>query len=354
MPTFQEAAKIRALAARIDQAMADSGIQWELVLVDDDSADGIADLSAILARSLPVRLEIRNERPRDLSLSVLRGSEVARYERVVVMDADGSHPPEAAPELLNALDSGFDMAVGSRYAEGGSLDPDWTFGNLLNSQAATGLAHPLARCSDPLSGFSAIRRSALPDRGTLRPVGYKVGLELMVRGKLRVTEVPIRFAARQAGRSKTSWKQRYKFLVHLGRLHRAQQGGTARALGAGLLGASGLAADMTAYLALVTASSAHEVCRLLAACLATAWTWAVKRLLHPAHRTPHAERDKGGMLRSEHARLLGSFGCYVALTSGSEVMDRHRLAALLLGVAAGRAASFLIAAARTSSEAASA
>ncbi len=347
VPTFREAANIRSLTTRLASAMAGNGIQWELVLVDDDSADGTEHVTSDLARTLPVRLEIRRELPRDLSLAVLRGFQVARYERIVVMDADLSHPPEIALELLDALDSGFDMAVGSRYAEGGSLDPNSTLGNLLNSQLATGLARPLARCADPLSGFFAIRRSALPARCRLRPVGYKIGLELLVRGRLLVKEVPIRFAARQAGQSKTNWKQRYKFLVHLGRLYRARQVGVARALGAAIVPAGALALDMTAYLALTRALPSHDVGRLLAACLATAWTWAVQRLVNPWHGAPLAGRHRGGILRPEHVRLLVSVGCYVALTASSELMDRHRLATLLLGVAAARAATFFTAAVRT-------
>ena len=89
----------------------------------------------------------------------------------------------------------------------------------LNSRIATLLAAPLVTCSDPMAGFFAVDRRALPDPTTLRPVGYKIGLELMVRGGLRVREVPISFDERRDGRSKLGWRQRLAYLRHLGRLY---------------------------------------------------------------------------------------------------------------------------------------
>ena len=70
-----------------------------------------------------------------------------------------------------------------------------------------------------MSGFFAVDRRALPDRAALRPVGYKIGLELMVRGRLRVGEVPIAFDDRRRGKSKLGWRQRLDYLRHLGRLY---------------------------------------------------------------------------------------------------------------------------------------
>ena len=166
VPTFWEAENIAPLAARIDAALSEAGIEWELIVVDDDSGDGIEAIVEGLGSRLPIRLEVRRERPRDLSLAVLRGISLANYDRVVVMDADLSHPPERIPSLLPALDGDHDMAVGSRYLPGGSIDETWEPGRLLNSRVATALTRPLTRCSDPMSGFFAVAIGMLPGRNS--------------------------------------------------------------------------------------------------------------------------------------------------------------------------------------------
>ena len=183
VPVFREAANIEDLAHALDSALTAAGLQWELLLVDDDSRDGGDEVARRLARDFPVRFEIHGGKQRDLSLSVLQGLRSARFERIVVMDADLSHPPERIPDLLNALEQGV-IAVGSRYASDGSLDPEWSPWRRLVSRAGTLLAAPLTACADPMSGFFAVDRRSLPEPGSLRPLGYKIGLELIVRGRL--------------------------------------------------------------------------------------------------------------------------------------------------------------------------
>ena len=219
VPTLREAPNLEPLAERVAGALAGRGLAWELLLVDDDSDDDTLDVAGRLARRLPLRIEVRRGKRPDLSQAVLQGIAHARYDRVVVMDADLSHPPERIPDLLAGLDAGCDMVVGTRYAAGASTAGDWGLARVLNSRLATLLAAPLTACSDPMAGFFAVDRRALPDRAALRPVGYKIGLELMVRGRLRVGEVPIAFDDRRRGKSKLGWRQRLDYLRHLGRLY---------------------------------------------------------------------------------------------------------------------------------------
>ena len=219
VPTLREAAGLRALAERMREALAGRGPEWELLLVDDDSRDGTEDVAAELGERLPVRLHVRRGPQRDLSLSVLLGIRLARFDRVVVMDADLSHPPERIPDLLAALDAGADLALGSRYAPGATVDRGWSRGRRLGSRLATALARPLAACADPLSGFFAADRRTLPVPEDARPIGYKIALELMVRGRLRVTEVPIVFHDRRIGSSKMSWRTLAAYLRQLVRLY---------------------------------------------------------------------------------------------------------------------------------------
>ena len=215
VPTLREAANLRPLAERVAGALAGRVAAWELLFV----GDGSAAVAAGLAERLPVRMVVRRGARPDLSLAVVEGIERSRFDRIVVMDADLSHPPERIPDLLAALDAGCDMAVGSRYVRGASTAGDWGLARVVNSRVATLLAAPLARCADPMAGFFAVDRRALPRPGALRPVGFKIGLELMVRGRLRVREVPIAFADRRRGASKLRWRQQLDYLRHLGRLY---------------------------------------------------------------------------------------------------------------------------------------
>ena len=219
VPTLREAANLTPLAERVAGTLAGTVITWELLLVDDDSDDGSMAVAAELAKKWPVRMEVRRGVPPDLSRAVLEGMTRSRFDRIVVMDADLSHPPERIPDMLRALNADCDMVVGSRYIGGASTPGDWGLSRALNSRVATLLAAPLVTCSDPMAGFFAVDRRALPDLATLRPIGYKIGLELMVRGRMRVGEVPIAFDDRRRGKSKLGWRQRLDYLRHLGRLY---------------------------------------------------------------------------------------------------------------------------------------
>lgn len=219
VPAFREAASLAALIERTAAAIPPHGSGWELLVVDDDSRDGTDRIVAERAGGAPVRLHVRRGVQRDLSLSVLQGIRLARFDRVVVMDADLSHPPERIGDLLAALDAEADLAIGSRYARGGSLDPGWSRGRAVGSRFATLLAHPLVSCADPLSGFFAADRRCLPAPERLHARGYKIALELMVRGRLRVAEVPIDFRDRRRGASKMRPRIVALYLCQLLRLY---------------------------------------------------------------------------------------------------------------------------------------
>ena len=209
---------------------------------------------AALSQRLPVRMEVR---PRLAARPVAGGAARHPAQPIRLPGGDGrrsvASPPESIVELLDALDAldaGCDMAVGSRYVPGGSVDRVWSLWRFLNSRLATLLTLPLVRCADPMSGFFAIDRRALPDLETLRPIGYKIGLELMVRGGLRVRETPIGFRQRDRGSSKLNWRRQPEFLRHLYRLYTYRFGGPARVLLFGLVGASGLVVEVSCCLVL--------------------------------------------------------------------------------------------------------
>ena len=344
VPTFREADNIAPLVERIDGALSGTGIEWELLLVDDDSNDGSEAVAAELARRLPVRMLTRRETPRDLSLAVIEGIRLSRFDRLVVMDADLSHPPEHIVDLLAALDGDCDIVIGSRYTSGGIVDRSWSPYRVLNSRLATGLARPLVRCSDPMAGFFATRRSRLPELRTLRPMGYKIALELMVRGHLRVREVPIDFRDRSIGFSKMNWRQQIRFLRHLSRLYNYKFGSLARIPFFSVVGASGLIVDLAFYLGLQWAGVEHRLARFLSFWPAVSWNWALNRGLTFSERA--RQPRVGQWARFMASSLIGlgvNVGSYALLTSYVEPFDRHRLLAFFCGVGLGSLINFVVA-----------
>ncbi len=342
VPAYREAENLRPLAQRLAQALA--GRDWELLVVDDDSCDGSIETVTQLARTIPVRIEVRTRPPRDLSLAVLHGMRCARHDRLVVMDADLSHPPERVPDLLAALDGGAGMAVGSRYVPGGQTAAAWGAWRRINSRLATLLARPLVACADPMAGFFAVDRRSLPDLHELRPLGFKIGLELMVRGRLATIELPIAFQDRARGRSKMGWRQQLAFLRHLQRLYLVRFGTPARVASFLAVGGSGFVVDVAVYLGLQGLGLEHRLARFISFWPAVTWNWRLNRAL------TFEERPRSPVVRQWTQFAVGSLlglgvnvGGYTALTTFVAVFDRHRLLALICGVALGSAVNYLVA-----------
>ncbi|MBX3404315.1 MAG: polyprenol monophosphomannose synthase [Phycisphaeraceae bacterium] len=218
VPTYNEAAIIATLIRRLDDVRDRSGIDFELIIVDDDSPDGTA--AAAHALEAPWVHVVDRRALRSLSGAVVDGFARARADVLVVMDADLTHPPEAVPDLIAAIRAGAPMAIGSRYVEGGTTDPRWPTWRRLASRAGSMLVRPIARTTDPLSGFLAVRRDVLAAAGTIRTRGFKIGLEIIVRARVRrIIDIPIHFVDRDRGTSKASAREAARFLLQVGRLY---------------------------------------------------------------------------------------------------------------------------------------
>lgn len=220
VPTYREADNLPLVARAVDEAFLGLAQEYELLFIDDDSRDGSEAICADLATRLPVRMVVRRGE-RGLATAMIHGIEVSAGDIVVVMDADLSHPASAIPEMVRRLQSGeSDFVLGSRYVKGGSIHDDWSLFRKLNSVIPSLLARPLCPLKDPMSGFFAFRRVDMPDLRRLSPIGYKIALEIFVKGNFRnPSEVPIHFADRQHGESKLSLKEQVNFIRHLGRLY---------------------------------------------------------------------------------------------------------------------------------------
>lgn len=221
IPTLCEARNIPELLKRIAQL--NWGVRsFEVIVVDDNSQDGIVEAVDALSLLYPwLRLIVRYGK-KGLSQAVIDGFDVAKYPILIVMDADLSHPPEKIPEMLAMIENNdVDMVIGSRYIQNGSSDTTWPIARKRVSVFAAWIARMLVAVSvkDPLSGFIALRKKTYLSATVLKPIGWKVALELMVKCKCKnIKEIPIHFSKRVHGHSKLTSKVILDYLAHIWRL----------------------------------------------------------------------------------------------------------------------------------------
>lgn len=219
VPTFNEAPNVAELVRRV--AAATRELSAEIVFVDD-STDDTADVVRAVAPTAPLPVGvIHRDRPvGGLGGAVLEGVRASRAELVLVMDGDLQHPPELIPTMVaRAQAPDVDVVVASRYIGDGSsegLSGAVRRAVSSTSTAVTRAMFPvrLRDCSDPMTGFFVVRRSAV-DVDALRPRGFKILLEILARHPMRVVEVPFVFGSRYAGESKANLAQGLHFLWQL-------------------------------------------------------------------------------------------------------------------------------------------
>ncbi|NWF29662.1 glycosyltransferase family 2 protein [Streptomyces sp. PKU-EA00015] len=260
IPTFNESGNIRELLRRLTESVP-SRMPCEVVFVDD-STDDTPDVIRAAAQDCPFPVSVlhRDEPAGGLGGAVVEGMKQAGSDWIVVMDADLQHPPALVPELVAAGErASADLVVASRYIRGGSREGLAGGYRIAVSRGATWLTKGLfpgrlRGISDPMSGFFAIRRSVVT-AGVLRPLGYKILLELAVRCRPEtVAEVPFVFQDRFAGESKSTAREGMRFLGHLVGLRTASR--VARMIAFGLIGLTGFVPNLLA-LHLLTAAGMH-------------------------------------------------------------------------------------------------
>jgi dolichol-phosphate mannosyltransferase len=166
---------------------------------------------------------------RGLASAVVLGMQIASGQVIAGIDADGSHPPELLPSMIQPILAGSaEMTIASRNVPGGS-SPGLSGSRRVISWGAGVLARPLTPVKDPMSGFFAVRRDVLV-RGELEPVGYKIVLEILVKcHPSPAVEVPFVFGARTAGQSKLGSGEIGRYVRHVGRLYAWSLGARRRA-----------------------------------------------------------------------------------------------------------------------------
>ncbi len=227
IPTLCEAENIGGLLQNVQSVLNPLGIRYEILVVDDDSNDGTGDVVAAIANHDPrVRLLVRKGQ-RGLSGAILHGWQNTDATIVGVMDADLQHPPELLAKLVAAIQRGNDLVIGSRYTAGGDLG-NWNPVRRLLSTAAVWVTWPIqkqgCRAKDPMTGFFMVRRECIEGIG-FQPKGFKLLLEILVRGRLHaVEEIPMAFGLRSRGASKANFKVGWDYARLLVRLYAARFG----------------------------------------------------------------------------------------------------------------------------------
>ena len=211
IPTKNEEKNIAALLSHFNYA--GSEIAYEAIVVDD-SDNNFTMVAAALAGA-----KIIKGRSVGLSQAVIDGIAEAQGDAIVVMDADFQHPPELVPKIAEELKN-HDFVVASRYVDGGGCEV-WDLDRKVISRVANLAARPLVpKVKDSVSGFFGFRRDGAPELSSLSGRGFKIMLELLVKGNWKnVVEIPYTFGVRKEGSSKLGRKQVSEYLIQLASLY---------------------------------------------------------------------------------------------------------------------------------------
>jgi len=219
LPTYNEAENIKILIPQIYEAL--NGMSYEIIVVDDNSPDGTASVAKKLSKLYNVKVIVRKNK-KGLATAVVDGIKHSVGDIIVVMDADMQHSPQDLIKILEkVLSDEYDIVVGTRYAYGGNAEGLNGIKRSLVSKCATLLAKmfiPEVRgLTDPMSGFFAFKRCVVADvLNNLNPLGYKIFLEILVKGHWsKICEVPIVLHKRAYGKSKLDVFQIVQYVMHL-------------------------------------------------------------------------------------------------------------------------------------------
>ena len=191
--------------------------EFHILIVEDNSPDGTADIVKRLIEEFPERLFIEQRKGKlGLGTAYIHGFKWALqrgYDFIFEMDADFSHPPKDLLRLFEACSKGADMAVGSRYVDGKISVVNWPIGRVIMSYYASWYVRLITgmRIGDATAGFACYKRQVLEQikLDKIRFVGYAFQIEMkytVFKKGFKIVEVPIIFTDRVFGESKMSMK----------------------------------------------------------------------------------------------------------------------------------------------------
>ena len=277
LPTYNEAENVKAIVPEISRVFEREGLAGEIIIVDDNSPDGTAQVAEKMMDDYPLRVHVRKG-DRGLSKAVIKGFELAQGEICVVMDADMSHPVEGLPAMVRPLLEGeCDMTVASRYVPGGGSE-NWPLLRRIISRGAGLMAKGVTSLTDPTSGFMALRK-AIIDGAALDPTGWKIVLEVSVKTRPRIREVPIVFKDRMEGESKLGFRAQIDYIRHLWSLYCHRYPSLGQFVKFCIVGMSGVFLDTLVLVGVVNLLSVDP--RFAAICAfaaAVSWNYIFDRL----------------------------------------------------------------------------
>src|SRR3989338_1797698 len=214
IPTYNEKENIQKLIPSLGQEFAQSNIDAEIIIVDDNSPDGTGKVIEELKKKYQNLKVIHRIGKLGLSSAVVEGFQVTTGDIFGVIDADLSHPIEKISQMYALVAGNADLVIGSRYVKGGKIE-GWNLYRKILSFGATLLARVFVNVKDPMSGFFLIRKELVVDK-EINPKGFKILLELLVKTEYKnVVEVPITFVNRVEGKSKAEIREIIYFLQNL-------------------------------------------------------------------------------------------------------------------------------------------
>jgi dolichol-phosphate mannosyltransferase len=212
LPTYEEAENVEAMLGALLGVLDRSGLDGRVLVVDDGSPDGTADLAEAVGRRDGRVAVLRRERKEGIGPAYRAGFRRALDEGaalVLEMDCDFSHDPNRVPELIAAARDA-DLVIGSRYVRGGGVDR-WGVARRMISRAGCWYARRVLGIGvrDLTGGFKCFRREVLEavPLDLVAAAGYGFQIEVTYRAirlGFRVREIPITFTERTRGTSKMS------------------------------------------------------------------------------------------------------------------------------------------------------
>jgi dolichol-phosphate mannosyltransferase len=219
VPTLNESSNVSLIVDELNAQMADykDSVKFEIIFVDDRSNDGtLEELDRISSEFANITV-VKNNKRVGLGGSILKGIDSATFERIVVIDADLTHPISEIPKMVS-VSVAYDIVIGSRFCAGGGMDDrskyltsliyNWMLRILLGTQI-----------QDSICGFVCFQKTKVSELLTEENFhGYGDYFFWFLKGatieQMSIVEVPVHYANRRFGKSKSNrWKMFITYFI---------------------------------------------------------------------------------------------------------------------------------------------